>query len=249
LKKLLCICAGILLVAACAKKNDPVANVKEAAKDKDLQGTFTSDCQSKPIDASVAALFAAYASLKSAANDQQKNDQQKNDQQKSNSANDTSKTAAGIPTHSTVSYNFTGARVKKTTTLYTAEGCDKSKQAAIYEEDGTIDIDKGKKTNDGGYNINMDFKTLKANVTSAETANIANGAHVCGVTDWAGGQKLRDVTANSKDITCANTPEPRHVANIYRVDAGTLTLGTQTKGAVLDKDRPTSLENTKFHKQ
>jgi hypothetical protein len=238
LKKLLCLCAGVLLIAGCAKKNDPIANIKEAAKDKDLQGTFTSDCQTKPLDASVAALIAAYSKVAPATPTSQN----------SANANGTSATSQGIPKTSKVSYSFTGARVKKTTTFYTDEKCQS--QAGLYEEDGTIDIDKGHKTNDGGYNINMDFKNLKGNVTNPETANIANTLKVCGVTDWAGNQKLRDVTGHSKDLSCANTPLPRHVANIYRVDAGTLYLGTQTKSANLDKDRPASLDmGTKFHKQ
>jgi hypothetical protein len=51
LKKLISLAACAMLVAACSKKNDPIANAREAAKDKDLQGTFVSECSTKPLSA------------------------------------------------------------------------------------------------------------------------------------------------------------------------------------------------------
>jgi hypothetical protein len=45
------------MIAACSKKNDPIANAREAAKDKDLQNkTFVSDCSAKPLDALITGL-------------------------------------------------------------------------------------------------------------------------------------------------------------------------------------------------
>lgn len=67
MKKIICLSVLALALSACQNRNnDPVANAKEAAKDRDLQKTFMSECSFKPIDAIVSGLMTeGKASVKS----------------------------------------------------------------------------------------------------------------------------------------------------------------------------------------
>lgn len=210
MKKIICLSVLALALSACQKNrnNDPIANSKEAAKDRDLQEkTFESECSFKPIDAIVSGLMTeGKKSVKS----------------------------------QVVTYRFEGANVIRNTRLYATADCT-GDAALTFEEAGTIEIGDDKRTPDGGRNIEMDFKTLEAKVGSDQDAKAANEAKLCGVTDWAAGQP-RDVQNHAKDVLCYNAEVPRHVSNIYRVDADTLFLGTLTKGAVAAEDRPKSLD-------
>jgi hypothetical protein len=147
-----------------------------------------------------------------------------------------------------VAYRFSGARVTRTTRLFNTADCS-GDAALTFEEKGTIDINKKEKTNDGGYNINLDFNNLKVAMATDAGATAANSVKLCGSADWAPKQ-TRDVTPQAKDTNCYGATLPRHVANIYRVDAGTLYLGTATTGATKDSQRPTSLDlGTKYKSQ
>lgn len=60
MKKVLTISLAMLALVACSKdrNNDPVSNIREAVKDKDLQEkVFVSECAEKPIDALLTGLF------------------------------------------------------------------------------------------------------------------------------------------------------------------------------------------------
>ena len=123
---------------------------------------------------------------------------------------------------------------------------DCSGDAALnFEEAGTIKIetDPNKRTNDQGRNIDVDYKTLQAKVTTDAGATAANAVKLCGLSDWTPNQS-RDVQPQSKDLMCYAAQVPRHVSNVYRVDAGTLYLGTLTKGSVSDSERPSKLDMT-----
>jgi hypothetical protein len=69
MKKLFLLALIAATIAGCQKdrNNDPIANAKQAAKDKDLQGkSYVSDCSIKPIEAVLSGLLSAgQASLKS----------------------------------------------------------------------------------------------------------------------------------------------------------------------------------------
>jgi hypothetical protein len=213
LKKLLCLCASVLVVAACAKKSDPIANAKQVVSDPALQEkTFVSDCSAKPTDAIVTGILSGF---KSAIQGQR------------------------------LAYRFSGNRVTRTTRLFNSTDCS-GDAALTFEEKGTIDINKKQKTNDGGYNINLDFDDLKIAMATDAGATAANAVKLCGSADWAAKQ-TRDVTPQAKDVNCYGAQVPRHLANIYRVDAGTLYLGTTTTVANKDSQRPTSLDmGTKY---
>lgn len=70
MKKLLLAALACTLVTACGKdrNNDPIKNVQEAAKDKDLQGkNFASACQLKPVEAVLTGILSGgNASIKGA---------------------------------------------------------------------------------------------------------------------------------------------------------------------------------------
>ena len=214
MKKALSLILISLVLGACQKdrNNDPVANVREAAKDKDLQGkTFTSECSIKPLDAIVTGLMTGgESSVKS--------------QQ--------------------VAYRFDLANVIRQTRLYNSTDCT-GDSAYNFEEAGTMNIetDPNKKSNDQGRNIELDYKTVKATVTSDAGVTAANATKLCGIADWAP-NKARDITAQAKDLNCYAAQVPRHVSNIYRVDNSVLFLGSQSKGSVAPNERPSSLDMT-----
>jgi hypothetical protein len=139
-----------------------------------------------------------------------------------------------------VTYRFEGANVTHTTRWFESTDCS-GDAGLTFEELGDIKIDKNQKTNDNGYNIDMSFNKVKVKISTQQGASAANGISMCGIKDWNAGQE-RDVTAQSKDISCYNNKVPRQVLNIYRVDANNLMLGTDAKGDVTK--RPTSLNMT-----
>jgi hypothetical protein len=203
-----------LLVGACSKKNDPVANVRQAAADRDLQKTFSSDCQATPGEAIATGIGTLF--------------QGKNAGQK-------------------VTYKFTGANVSKKTEVYSTTNCTGDANYTLTES-GTFTVhkDANKKTNDGGYPIDLKFDKMQVNIVSDVGAKTANEKNLCGAKDWAPG-KDRDVTKQAQDNACAQTKIPRTVANIYRVDNNVLTLGSDTSNKdVPDKQRPASLDKTKY---
>jgi hypothetical protein len=136
-------------------------------------------------------------------------------------------------------YRFDGANVSRTTRLYTTADCS-GETAVSFEERGEIDIKKDQKTNDGGKFIDIQYKTLKVSAANDAGATAANSIKLCGASDWAAKQ-VRDETANSKDMTCYGAQVPRQNANVYRVDANILYLGTQTKASTDASQRPSTL--------
>lgn len=208
MKKLFFLSLSVLLIGACSK------NVREAAKDKDLQNkTFVSECTPKPLEAFVTSLETLFDGK-----------------------------TAGYKT----SYKFTGANVNRKTEVYSTLNCT-GDAAYTFDESGTISINKDQKykSNDGGYLIDIDYDKLLVKVISEEGIKVANSKKLCGFADWTA-SKERDVTKQSNDIKCYNSPLPRHVANLYRVDANVLYLGTSSKGDTKDSKRPSSLDSTKY---
>ncbi len=141
-----------------------------------------------------------------------------------------------------VAYRFEGANIIRQTRLFNSSNC--SGDVAInFEETGTIKIGSRKSATDQGRKIDFDYNALQAEVTTDAGAAAANGVHLCGITDWVP-NKPRDVRNQSKDLNCYAAQVPRQVANIYRVDNGTLYFGTLTKESVLDSERPSILDMT-----
>lgn len=138
-----------------------------------------------------------------------------------------------------VAYRFEGANVTRTTRLFNTADCS-GDAAFTFEELGTIKIDKNQKTNDGGYNIDLDYNKVKVAMATDAGRVAANAIKMCGAADWAAKQ-TRDVTAQAKDVGCYGAALPRHISNIYRVDAKTLFMGTQSKGSNTARERPSSL--------
>lgn len=143
---------------------------------------------------------------------------------------------------SRVAYRFEGANITRTTVLFANLNCDG--EAFRYTETGTFNITKNQRTNDGGYFIDINYKSLSVAMASDVGAVSANAVKLCGAEDWAAGQ-TREVTAQAANATCYGTPVPRVNNNVYRLDGGNvLYLGTQSleNGA----PRPTSLKNVKY---
>lgn len=119
---------------------------------------------------------------------------------------------------------FAGDNVTRTTTYYSNSDC--SNEAAHFDEAGSFKIDESKKSNDGGKNIDIEFKNLMLTVVSEEGAKVANAASLCRKSDWSANSKAQDVTAASADLKCYALKVPRRLENIYRADNdGTLQTG------------------------
>ena len=214
MKTLLYIFCAMAVLAGCAKDRDlnPISNVQEAAKDRDLQKTFLGPC-------SVAGgeMIQSMGEIKG------------------------ERTA----------FRFEGNNATRETRYYPNADCS-GDAGFIMQENGTFTVDKSKKSNDGGYNIDIDWKTVKVLISTDKGAEAANSGlkTLCGLKDWKKtDNKGRDVTPQAKDVTCYNGTVPRKDYNIYRVDAGTLYLGRTSKTANAPKDRPARLEATKYAAQ
>lgn len=217
MKKIVLLLSLPLLLAACGKgkSNNPIKDIARAAEDKDLQGSFQSDCNLKPFDALWSGLATNLgASVKS----------------------------------SRTEFKFEGANITRTTTFYTSADC--AGDAYALRETGTFELetDKKKKTNDGGKQIDIKYEMLTANALSDAGREVANATALCGLKDWQTG-KDRDVTPQSAQANCYWAKVPRQDYNVYRVDAGRLFLGNDSKAERTPEQRPASLEKTAYKKK
>lgn len=203
-----------LALTACKDdKKNPVTNVRVASEERDLQKTWQSECQLKPVDMITTGIMSlGQASVKSVR----------------------------------VQYRFKGATVQRVNIAYA--GADCTQDAWIFEESGQFTLDKAKKTNDGGFNIDMKFEKLKLTIKDENGAKSANAIKLCNRSDWKAGQDA-DVTANAKDATCYNAQVPRTNANVYRIDNKVLYFGENPANAVQPNQRPSRLSNLKFTPQ
>ena len=212
LKTLFYVLCAMTVLAGCARDRDlnPISNVQEAAKDRDLQRTFLGPCS-----------LAGGEMLQS---------------------------MGEIKGERTV-FRFEGNNATRETRYYPNADCS-GDAGFIMQENGTFTLDKSKKANDGGYNIDFNWKTVKVIVSTEQGAQAANSGlkPLCGLKDWKKAEKAqgRDVTPQAKDASCYNAAVPRRDYNIYRVDAGTLYLGRTSKANNAPNDRPTKLEGTKY---
>jgi hypothetical protein len=199
------------LVAGCHKrhhhKSNPIADIKESAKDKDLQGiSFTSDCWVKPMDMLASGLM--------------------------------TKGDAAVKAEQ-VAYRFEGATVLRKTSYFLSANCS-GDPVFSFEELGEFKIDKAHKSNDGGQNIDLQFKSLKGLPTAPQGVTAANSVKLCGITNWVQGEE-KDVLPQSADLTCYGIKVPRQVLDIYRVDDGNLFLGVSAPPT----ERPSKLDRSK----
>lgn len=137
-----------------------------------------------------------------------------------------------------VSYRFEGATVLRKTSYFATTDCS-GDSVFHFEEAGEFKVDKGHKSNDGGYNIDINFKALKGLPKSGPGVTAANAVKLCGITNWVQGEE-KDVMPQSADLTCYGAKVPRQVQNIYRVDNGNLYFGV----ASFPSERPAKLDYT-----
>ena len=137
-------------------------------------------------------------------------------------------------------YLFEGANITRTTLLFSDANC--TDHALTFEERGTVDIDADQRTNDGGKFIDIDYRSVHADVISDKGLEVANSVKLCGAENWTIDEDKREVTEQAADRNCYGAEVPRQVANIYRVDADNLYLGTHTEDAVGTSERPTTLD-------
>lgn len=140
---------------------------------------------------------------------------------------------------SRTSYKVIGSIVTHTTNFYDNGDCN-GEPAIVFTEVGDINIDKDKKTNDGGYHIDIQFSSVRAVAQTSEGVTAANAVELCGKTDWAK-NKDYDVSNRSAEATCYSTRVPRKVYTIYRVDADTLYWGPNMNAGAPIAERPSSL--------
>ncbi len=230
MKKLFCLVLVTLATVACQhRSDDPIENAKEAAKDKDLQGTFVGACTQRPLDEILADYGKVFSGDKPA----------------------TALTRPGVvPNRLQTSYTFSGAKLTRETRLYDNGECAKD-PVITFTESGTFtgETDPNKLNNDKSRNIEMDFTKLEASVVAAHV-DIANQVGFCGLKDWAADGQKREITAeNAAKPSCYNAKVPkRHVSNVYKIikkdETTSLALGTTTKAEVAAKDRPAKVDET-----
>lgn len=147
---------------------------------------------------------------------------------------------------STTTYRFDGSAITRTTALYTSLDCT-GDNAIRMEEQGEFDINPDAKTQDLGKQIDIEYKQLLVSTVTEDGAQAANALGLCAANDWTSNGEQRDQTSHSADLNCYGAALPRKLANIYRVDAGVLYLGTQNNSASSASDRPQQLDmNTKY---
>lgn len=146
---------------------------------------------------------------------------------------------------SRVLMSFKGANIERRTVYYTGINCD-GNEAYSFDESGTFTLkDKKDKTNDGGRPIDIQYDRLDVKILSADGEKLANAEGFCNIHDWKSG-KSREIKADAKSPSCNFAQIPRLDSNIYRVDAGTLYMGSFDKSAREPNQRPTSLSSMKF---
>lgn len=140
---------------------------------------------------------------------------------------------------SQTSYRIIGSVITHTTNFYDNGDCS-GEAAIVFTEIGDIDINKDKKTNDGGYNMDINFSSVRAVAQTTSGVTAANSVNLCGRSEW-GKNKDYDVTAHASDATCYNGRVPRKVYTVYRVDADTLYWGPNMNAGAPISERPSSL--------
>lgn len=225
-----------LSLSACKKghSKNPARAASEALKDKDLQGTWKSECSSdsKEMDGLPGGDIVEAVSVVGAVLQQltpqpppQQGEQPKPEQTKPEPAK-----AEVIPVKSyRTIYNFAGNSVTRSLVFYSLEKC--GREALTFSERGEfkLETDPNKKSNDGGRNLDLDFRTLVVSVKDGSAVETMNKIKFCGNTDWKADGKERDVTKAAKDLTCYKAEVPRKIPTIYRIDSGTMYFGKIAK--------------------
>lgn len=149
--------------------------------------------------------------------------------------------ASGLKAKSSKSqYHFTGGSgVVYSTIIYSNTSC--SGDALIsFEESGTLDIKDENKTKDDARFIDFNFTKLSLALQSDAGVDFVNRVNICGARNMKRGED-REVTDQSRSITCYGSSVPRRDNNVYRLEGNTLYLGTGTSDRDAD-GRPTSVD-------
>jgi hypothetical protein len=145
-------------------------------------------------------------------------------------------------------YEFRGNKITRRTEIFKAANCQGSAGLTM-SETGTFDVHPKDQTSaDGGRFIDMDFTKINVEVQSAEGAEMANQAGLCGADNWAEGNN-RNVTASANDVSCFGMELPRRLQNIYKLEDNALFFGRLTDPSGADTTRPEALDRqTRFTK-
>lgn len=217
MKKLFCLCASLLLVAACSKKNDPIQNARVAAKDKDLQAKSFVACENTPLK-ELGSLFEKGVDMVAGKADPK---------------------AALSASHKTT-YKFEGANVQRKTETYGQANCQGDPSYTLTES-GTFDVNHNNdaKSNDVGYPMDIKLDKLMVKINSDPGAANANKNELCGFKDWS---KNQEKTVTDQAEKCIGGLKlPLDLAARYRVDGKNLQLAGAGLTPTTDKDRPKTL--------
>lgn len=225
MKKLLCLCASLMLVAACSKKNDPIQNARVAAKDKDLQAKSFVACDNTPLKEFGSLLDKGIEVVKGKLDP--------------NAADPNAAKAALTASHKTT-YKFEGANVHRITETYGQANCKGDPNYTI-TEGGTFDLNHNPdaKSNDNGYPIDFKIDKLTVKINTDPGAANANNNELCGAKDWAKNKEKEVTTQTEKCI--GGLKLPLDLAARYRVDGKNLQLAGAGWTSTTDKDRPKTL--------
>lgn len=140
-----------------------------------------------------------------------------------------------------VNYEFLGAAVTRTTSLFSEPNCQ-GPEAIAYRQKGSFRILDDPETNERARAIDLSYRNLEAEAVTDAGVNVASQLKLCRIDNWPL-KTVQDVTGQAVDRTCFDQEMPVVDHNIYRLDGKTLYLGKRAGlGASADlRNRPTEL--------
>lgn len=134
-------------------------------------------------------------------------------------------------------YQFVGANVTHTTSMYEAANCE-GQEVLVFKETGSFDAHPKQRAEDQSKMIDLKYDKLTLAAGNAEGAKAASELKMCGREDWAGG-KEQDVTAQAGEANCYGKKLPTSEANVYRIDNNVLFFGKHEQSLA---ERPSHID-------
>lgn len=120
-------------------------------------------------------------------------------------------------------YQFVGANVTHTTSLYESANCE-GQEVLVFKETGSFNTHPDQRAEDQSKMIDIKYDKLTLAAGNAEGEKAATELKMCGFEDWAGG-KEQDVTGQASKANCYGKTLPVSEFNVYRIDNNNLFFG------------------------